>query len=161
MVKEIMKKEDKYISRRDFVKVSAAGAIAASVLNPATLLAGTKSPEDREGMTPKNIRKDFFTCACSGALFLHLNRYYGYPKEDQAPATGTLSGGILQEGYQCGMLYGSTLAAGAESFRKYGKSSLAICSAVTVTQHLMKSFSARAKCIHCRDITGAEWSKKL
>ncbi|MGD2033609.1 MAG: C-GCAxxG-C-C family (seleno)protein [Bacteroidales bacterium] len=156
-----MKKVTKSMSRRDFVRISATGAIAASMLNSTVLMAATKRPEDKEGMTPKDIRKDFFTYACSGALFLHLNRYYGYPKEDQAFAVAALSGGILQEGYQCGMLWGSTLAVGAESFREYGNGNQAICSVITTTQHLMRSFSARAKCIYCRDITGVEWSKKL
>ena len=149
------------MDRRDFVKLSTAGIIAASLLSSSALMAATKKTENREGMAPKNIRKDFFTYACSGALFLHLNRNYGYPKEDQALAVGALSGGILQEGYQCGMLWGSTLAVGAESYRKYGNSNQAIHSSITTTHHIMKSFSARAKCIYCRDITGCEWSKKM
>ena len=155
-----MEKVTKGMSRRDFVKVSTTGAIAASVLSSSALMAATKKREYKEGMAPKNIRKDFFSYACSGALFLHLSRDYGYPKEDQAFAIAALSGGIMQEGYQCGMLWGSTLAAGAESYRKYGTSNQAIYTAITTTQHLMKSFSDRAKCIYCRDVTGVDWSKK-
>ena len=156
-----MENKTKSMNRRDFVKISTTGVIAASVLSSSALMAATKKTEYKEGIAPKNIRKDFFTYACSGALFLHLSRNYGYPKEDQAFAIAALSGGILQEGYQCGMLWGSTLAVGAESYRKYGNSNMAVNSAITTTQYLMKSFSDRARCIYCRDITGCDWSKKM
>jgi len=156
-----MKKANNSISRRDFVRLSTTALVASSVLNSTALLAATTNTDDKDDLAQKNIRKDFFTYACSGALFLHLNRHYGYPMEDKAFAVAALSGGILQEGYQCGMLWGSTLAVGAESFRKYGDSSQAICNSIEVTQALMKSFSSRAKCIYCRDITGVNWSNKL
>jgi hypothetical protein len=66
----------------------------------------------------------------------------------------------MQEGYQCGMLWGATLATGAESYRRYGNTDQAISQAISTTNELMKSFSDRAKCIHCSNITGCDWSKK-
>lgn len=149
------------MNRKEFIKLASTGILAVSMIHPVSLFAASDDPKKHAKTISKQVRKDFFTYACSGALFLHLNRNYGYPKEDQALAVGTLSGGIIQEGYQCGMLWGSTLAAGAESFRRYGNSSQAIRSAITTTQQLLKSFSARAKCIYCRDITGVKWSKKM
>jgi hypothetical protein len=58
------------------------------------------------------------------------------------------------------MLWGSALAAGAESFRRYSDTGLAIGKAVKTTQNLLESFQKRAECINCRDITNTEWSKK-
>ena len=72
-----------------------------------------------------------------------------------------MAGGIRLKGYQCGMLWGASLAVGAESFRRCDDRGQAIAMAITATQHLMKSFSKRAKSINCRDITGCDFSSKL
>jgi hypothetical protein len=54
---------------------------------------------------------------------------------------------------QCGMLWGSSLAVGAESFRRYNDRGKAIAMAIATTQLLVKSFAKRAKTVNCRDIT--------
>jgi len=54
---------------------------------------------------------------------------------------------------QCGMLWGSALAVGAESFRRNNNRGQAIAIAITATQHLVESFLKRAKTVNCRDIT--------
>ena len=97
---------------------------------------------------------------CSSAFFYILNREFGYLKETEERAADPLCGGILQQGYQCGMLWGSTLAVGAESFRRNDDRSEAIGIAIKATQHIMESFSNRAKCVDCRDITNCDFSKK-
>ncbi len=51
------------------------------------------------------------------------------------------------------MLWGSTLAAGVESFRRQNDSSQALATAMTAAQHIVESFSKRAKTVNCRDIT--------
>jgi len=43
---------------------------------------------------------------CSRTLFYILNREFVYPLENEERAVDLLAGGILQQGYQCGMLWG-------------------------------------------------------
>lgn len=66
----------------------------------------------------------------------------------------------MREGHQCGMLWGSALAVGAESFRRYDNREQGIAAAITATQLLMESFSNRAKSVDCRDITSCDFSSK-
>jgi len=53
------------------------------------------------------------------------------------------------------------MAVGAESFRRSNDRGQAIGIAITATQHLMESFSDRAKSIDCEEITSCNWSSKL
>ena len=99
--------------------------------------------------------------ACSSTFFYILNREFGYPMETEVRAADPLAGGIMQQGYQCGMLWGSALAVGAESFRRHDDRGQAIGIAITATQHLMESFSKRAKSVNCRDITNCDFSSKI
>ncbi len=110
----------------------------------------------------KNTKKIFFKKGpCSSALFYMLNREFGYQKESEERAAEPLAGGIMQTGNQCGMLWGATLAVGTESFKRYGKSDKAIAIAVKACQHLVESFSKRAKSVNCRDITKTNFKAKL
>jgi hypothetical protein len=103
----------------------------------------------------------FWKCgACSHAFFYILNREFGHLKETEERASDPLAGG-LECGQQCGMLWGSTLAVGAESFRRYDDCDQAIAAAITTTQAVMESFSNRAKTVNCRDIIGCDLSSKV
>ena len=86
-------------------------------------------------------------------------REFGHLKENEERASDPLAGGLML-GHQCGMLWGSALAVGAESFRKNIDQGQAIASAITATQQLMESFTERTKSVNCRDITGSDLSKK-
>ena len=109
-----------------------------------------------------NPRKVFWKCgACSHAMFHLLNHEFDNPKEIEEKASDLLAGGIAQKGYQCGMLWGAALAAGAESFRRYSDKSEAIASAITASQHLVESFTKRTKSVNCRDITKVDWENKF
>jgi len=99
--------------------------------------------------------------ACSNTLFYILNREFGHTKENEERASDPLAGGIIRKGHQCGMLWGSSLAVGAESFRRNDDRGQAIAIAITATQHIMKSFLKRAKSVNCLDITGCDWNSKL
>jgi hypothetical protein len=99
--------------------------------------------------------------ACSHTFFHVLNREFGFPKETEERASGVLAGGMMRTGHQCGMLWGSALAVGAESFRRHSDRGQAIVAAVTATQHLMDSFSNRTKTIDCFEITGCDFSNKF
>jgi hypothetical protein len=110
---------------------------------------------------PQDTRKIFWKKGtCSHTMFHILNREFGYLKENEEHASDPLAGGLMQTGHQCGMLWGSSLAAGAESFRRCHDSSQAIASAITATQHLMESFSKRTKTVDCREITGCDLTSK-
>ncbi len=98
---------------------------------------------------------------CSRTFFHLLNREFGYPKETEERAANPLAGGIRLKGYQCGMLWGASLAVGAESFRRCDDRDQAIAMAIRATQHLMESFAKRAESVNCRDITGCDFSSKL
>ncbi|MBD3169787.1 MAG: hypothetical protein GF307_09920 [candidate division Zixibacteria bacterium] len=67
----------------------------------------------------------------------------------------------MQTGYQCGMLWGSSLAVGTESFRRYGNSGQAIVSAIEGTQHIMESFVNRTGSADCCDVTGCDFKSKF
>jgi len=67
----------------------------------------------------------------------------------------------MQEGYQCGMLWGSALAVGAEAFRRSDDRGQAISMAIMATQNLMESFSNTVKSVNCSDITSCDWSSKF
>ncbi|MDF0709162.1 C-GCAxxG-C-C family protein [Flagellimonas okinawensis] len=98
---------------------------------------------------------------CSRTFFYLLNREFGHLKEPEERASDSLAGGILQEGHQCGMLWGASLAVGAEAYRRYHHSSLAIAVAVRATQEIMASFRKREKTMDCREITQCDFSNKL
>ena len=98
---------------------------------------------------------------CSRAFFYILNREFGHPLENEEHAADPLAGGILQQGYQCGMLWGASLAVGAESFRRCGDRDRAIGMAIKATQHIMKSFINRTNTADCSEITDCNWSNKF
>ncbi len=98
---------------------------------------------------------------CSRTFFYILNREYGHPKEMEEQAADPLAGGIVQQGYQCGMLWGASLGIGAESFRRFDNRDVAIGMAIKATQHMLNSFIKRAKSADCNDITNTDWSSKF
>jgi len=154
------------IDRRKFVKMSATVAAASGTaallmgagLQPDVIEAAAQYTKDEPGEDTKDIFKKYG--ACSHTFFYILNREFGHPRPQEEYASDPLAGGLML-GHQCGMLWGSALAAGAESFRRNSDRSLAIASSVVATRHIMKSFNARAGSIICRDITGINLKNKL
>ncbi len=156
----------KSIDRRKFVKISATVAAASGTaamlmgagLQPDVIEAAGQYPKDAAGEDTRDV---FKKCgACSHTFFYILNREFGHLKENEEFASDPLAGGLML-GHQCGMLWGSSLAAGAESFRRNSDKSLAIASSVIATRHIMKSFNARAGSVICSDITGINLKGKL
>ena len=99
----------------------------------------------------KKVFKELGTC--SRTLYYLLNREFEHLNETEERAADPLAGGIMQKGQQCGMLWGATLAVGAESYRRSINKDQAIALAITSTKHLMESFFKRAHTVNCRDIT--------
>ncbi len=95
---------------------------------------------------------------CSQALCFLLDREFGYVKENEERASDPLAGGIWRRGHQCGMLWGSVLAAGAEAFRRHPDRDRAIGAAMTASRRLVESFTNRTGSADCREITGCDWT---
>ena len=111
---------------------------------------------------PKDGKKVFRKLGtCSRTLFYILNREFGHPKELEERAADVLAGGIMQKGHQCGMLWGASLAIGAEAYRVCANKNQAIHVAVVATQQVMASFIQREHTINCNDITRCDFSSKL
>ena len=113
-------------------------------------------------MVQQDTKKMFLKLrTCSRTFFYLLNREFGNPRETEEHAANPLAGGIRLKGHQCGMLWGASLAVGAESYRRNDSSAQAIAIAIIATQHLVKSFSQKVESVNCRDITGCDFSSKL
>jgi len=68
------------------------------------------------------------------------------------------AGGVMQHGYQCGMIWGATLAAGAQAYRLHGPGLRAETAAVNAAQRLVESFHAHNHNINCLEITDIDKS---
>jgi hypothetical protein len=68
-------------------------------------------------------------------------------------ASMPLAGGIMQHGYQCGMIWGAALAAGAEAYRLSGSGPQAETKAVISSQKLVEKFKDLNKHMNCLEIT--------
>ena len=87
-----------------------------------------------------------------------LNHAFDHPLKPEEQAAMPLAGGIMQYGYQCGMIWGATLAAGAQAYRLLGPGPQAETAAIIAAQRLVESFRARNKSINCLEITGIDKS---
>ena len=85
---------------------------------------------------------------------------FDHPLKLEEEASIPLAGGIVNHGYQCGMLWGATLAAGAQVYQILGPGPQAATAAVIAAQSLVESFRARNKHIDCYEITGANLQQK-
>jgi hypothetical protein len=97
---------------------------------------------------------------CSRTFFYLLDREFGHPRDEEEKAIDPLAGGILQQGYQCGMLWGAPMAVGAEAFRLKEDKSQATALTILATQKVMRSFLDRTSSIECEDITECDFTDK-
>ncbi len=96
--------------------------------------------------------------ACSDTLFHVLNNAYDHPLLEEEHAVPPFAGGIMQHGFQCGMLWGAVLAAGAEAYRQYGAGAEAESRALLAAQKLVDSFRSQNQHVNCSDITDLDKS---
>jgi hypothetical protein len=82
-----------------------------------------------------------------------LDRAFGHPLELEEKAAAPFAGGILQHGYQCGMIWGAALAAGAEAFRRFGPGAGAERAAIRATGRMVETFRTRHGEVNCYEIT--------
>jgi len=81
-----------------------------------------------------------------------LDRAYEQPMREEELATDLLAGGMML-GYQCGMLWGSSLAVGARAFRLYGAGPAAEAAALRASRRLVDAFRFRHGHVDCMEIT--------
>jgi len=87
---------------------------------------------------------------------------YGHPLKLEEEAVAYLAGGIASNGYQCGMLWGAALAAGAQAYRLFGNGAQAEIAAILASQRLLDSFRSRAKNeTDCIEITNLNFKGKI
>ena len=101
----------------------------------------------------KEARSLLFKLGCTGAVYSVVNKNFGQRDSEVEKATGPLCGGILQEGHQCGMLWGAALAAGAEANRRMKDTNAATSLAISTAHDLVDSFTQRTSRVNCRDIS--------
>jgi Putative redox-active protein (C_GCAxxG_C_C) len=156
----------KKIKRRKFIKMSLLGTATASagalILNSGRIINLSSAFENELILVPQDPKKVFSKCmTCSNTFFTLLNREFGCPDEVAEFASDPLAGGMMNTQNQCGMLWGATLAVGAESFRRCNDHSFAISKAIIGTKNVVQSFVDRAKSVNCRNIVGFDGSKNI
>lgn len=108
---------------------------------------------------PQDAKAVFRRCGTCSQTFAHLlNREFGQPRKEEEMAIDPLAGGIANQGHQCGMLWGATLAIGAEAYRREDNREKAIAMAVTAAQHIVASFTQRTSTVNCKEIIGYDLS---
>jgi hypothetical protein len=90
-----------------------------------------------------------------------VNRAFGHPSKSEERAAGPLAGGIVRNGYQCGMVWGSALAAGAEAYRRFGGGHRAETASLTAAQRIVESFRAQNGAVDCFDLTRTDFSSTV
>ncbi len=108
----------------------------------------------------KEIRKLFMQKgSCSHLFFYLMNHTYGQNREDEEQAIDQLAGGIAERGYQCGMLWGTSMGASAEAYRIHKNKDQAIASAVSTTKQVIDAFVEITDSPDCIDISNTDFSK--
>jgi hypothetical protein len=89
-----------------------------------------------------------------------VDRAFGLERPAEERAAAPFAGGIARKGYQCGMVWGSTLAAGAEAHRRFGAGARAEAVAIEAAQRIVNSFRAQNGAVDCFDLTGTDFASK-
>ncbi len=107
--------------------------------------------------SPNDVKDVFKACGTCSRAFAHLlNREFGHPDEAAEKAMNLMAGGIMNQGYQCGMLWGAALAAGAAAYRRHEGLEGAVEAAVNAIQELITSFMEQTDTVNCREIIGLD-----
>jgi len=110
----------------------------------------------------KGVKRLFFKLgSCSRTLSYILNNEFGHLSEPHERALDPLAGGIIQQGYQCGMLWGASLAVGAEAFRRTSDPGKATALAILASRAIHESFVNMTQSPDCFDITSCDWTSKM
>jgi hypothetical protein len=92
--------------------------------------------------------------ACSDTMVTVLNRAFRHPSPVTERPSQPLAGGIIQYGYQCGLVWGAALAAGAEAQRRFGSGPEAETKAILAAQRIVEAFRGQNQThVNCMEIT--------
>lgn len=80
--------------------------------------------------------------------------------DDEERAADPLAGGIMQEGHQCGMVWGSAMGAGAAALRRFDDRDRVIATTIKASAEIVDSFANRTGSVNCGDITDTDFSSK-
>ena len=97
---------------------------------------------------------------CSTATMYVLGRAFDHPMEIEEKGLEPHAGGLVMQGYQCGMVWGAALAAGAEAYQRLGPGPQAEAMAIRASRGLVESFRDRNKSVNCLELTDTDWTKK-
>jgi len=171
----IYKKKDQ-IDRRKFISKTATATAGITFLTFTGLIdtafayATDHAPDNKNGQAENNNRtkrkddtKKIFLKkgACSTTFFYFLNLEYGHLKEDEEYAASCLAGGIAERGHQCGILWGSAMATGAEAYRRFDDKNKATAMTISSTQKILESFVKKADTVNCYEFTNVDLSKRF
>ena len=87
-----------------------------------------------------------------------LDAAFANPLKIEEQAAMLFAGGIMQHGYQCGMIWGASLSAGARAFQLFGRGPKTEAAAIIASQNLVESFNAQNNNINCFEITDIDKS---
>ena len=91
-----------------------------------------------------------------------LDRAVNTPFTLEEHASLHLAGGISNRGYQCGIVWGAALFAGAQAYRLYGTAPVAETEAIMASQGVVELFRGLTKNrVDCHDITGLDLTGKI
>ncbi|PLX30645.1 MAG: hypothetical protein C0600_07785 [Ignavibacteria bacterium] len=110
--------------------------------------------------TMRGVRTFLKVGSCSETAFNVIDRGFGNPHVHEENASMPFAGGILQHGYQCGLLWGSALAAGTEAYRRFGPTPKAEAGAVFAAQRVIEAFRGRYGEINCLELIETDWRNK-
>jgi hypothetical protein len=113
----------------------------------------------RQQSSWRTIRTFLTVGTCSETLIKVLDGVYGDPLPLEERAAMPFAGGIAQHGYQCGLIWGATLAAGARAFQLFGPGTEAEARALTAAQRLVGSLASSYGNIDCMELTGTDWKR--
>ncbi len=114
------------------------------------------------GITGLGTARAFWSCGtCSHSMAHVLDRAFDEPAFTEEKGTEPLAGGIAMQGYQCGILWGASMAAGRRAVQEYGAGPQAETMAVRASQGVVQQFEQRNGSINCMELTDTDWTKKL
>ena len=115
--------------------------------------------EEKSRITSLGTVRTFLKCGtCSETMCNVLDRAFEHPLKLEERASAPFAGGVLRHGYQCGLIWGATLAAGAEAFRQFGPCPKAEAGAIVAAQGIVESFRTQNRSINCLEITDLDKS---
>lgn len=107
-----------------------------------------------------NVRETFKECMTCSRTYCHLiNEHFNDEHDAIEKACDPLAGGIMNQGHQCGMLWGASLALGKKMAEAYAYPDEAIPKVVYLTERIMESFEETAGTTICNDIIEIDISK--